>query len=262
MWGVDSLPSAEGKSAQEIYAAVNAGEIGALLVGGVDPLDGYDSQGALAALEKAFVVSLEIASSAVTQRADVVLPVAAITEKSGSFLNWEGRPRAFDTAVQDSLNRSDLRILSMIAEEMGLTVNLATVTSAIKEIASLGKWDGARVTMSKVSASAQPAVSGDQFILTSWRRLLDLGTLQQGEENLAGTARATVAVISPKRASALGVVDGDKLKISTSLGSVTLNALVEDIHDDALWAPRNSRGSQLLVNLGVAHGAVVSVVKV
>ena len=262
VWGVDSLPSAEGKSAQEIYGAVNAGEIGALLVGGVDPLDGDNSQGALAALDKAFVVSLEIASSAVTQRADVVLPVAAITEKSGSFLNWEGRPRAFDTAVQDSLNRSDLRILSMIAEEMGLTVNLATVTSAVKEIASLGKWDGARVTMSKVSASAQPAVSGDQFILTSWRRLLDLGTLQQGEENLAGTARATVAVISPKRAGALGVVDGDKLKISTSLGSVTLNTLVEDIHDDALWAPRNSRGSQLLVNLGVAHGAVVSVVKV
>jgi NADH-quinone oxidoreductase subunit G len=262
LWGTDSLPSAEGKSAQEIYAAVNAGEIGALLVGGVDPLDGDNSQGALAALDKAFVVSLEIASSAVTQRADVVLPVAAITEKSGSFLNWEGRPRAFDTAVQDSLNRSDLRILSMIAEEMGATVNLATVTSAVKEIASLGKWDGARVSMSKVSASVQPAVSGDQFILTSWRRLLDLGTLQQGEENLAGTARATVAVISPKRAGALGVVDGDKLKISTSLGSVTLNALVEDIHDDALWAPRNSRGSQLLVNLGVAHGAVVSVVKV
>ena len=262
LWGTDSLPSAEGKSAQEIYAAVNAGEIGALLVGGVDPLDGDNNQGALAALDKAFVVSLEIASSAVTQRADVVLPVAAITEKSGSFLNWEGRPRAFDTAVQDSLNRSDLRILSMIAEEMGATVNLATVTSAVKEIASLGKWDGARVSMSKVSASAQPAVSGDQFILTSWRRLLDLGTLQQGEENLAGTARATVAVISPKRAGALGVVDGDKLKISTSLGSVTLNALVEDIHDDALWAPRNSRGSQLLVNLGVAHGAVVSVVKV
>ena len=262
VWGTDSLPSAEGKSAQEIYAATNAGEIGALVVGGVDPLDGENSQSALAALEKAFVVSLEIASSAVTQHADVVLPVAAVTEKSGSFLNWEGRPRSFDAAVQDSLNRSDLRILSMIAEEMGTSINLGTVSAAIKEIASLGKWDGARASMSKVSAPAVPTVSGDQFILTSWRRLLDLGTLQQGEENLAGTARATVAVISPKRAGALGVVDGDKLKISTSLGSVTLSALVEDIHDDALWAPRNSRGSQLLVNLGVAHGAVVSVVKV
>ena len=261
VWNIDALPSEIGKSAQEIYAAVNAGEIGALLVGGVDPLDGADSQAALAALEKAFVVSLEIASSAVTQRADVVLPVAAVTEKSGSFLNWEGRARSFDAAVSDSLNRSDLRILSMIAEEMGSTVNLATVTSAIKEIASLGKWEGARSSLNKVSAAAQSAVSGDQFILTSWRRLLDLGTLQQGEENLAGTARKTVAVISPKRAEAMGVVDGDQLKISTSLGSVTLSALVEDIHDDAIWAPRNSRGSQLLVNLGVAHGAVVTVVK-
>ncbi len=262
VWGSNSLPSAEGKSAQEIYAAVNVGEIGALVVGGVDPLDGEDSQSALAALEKAFVVSLEIASSAVTQHADVVLPVAAVTEKSGSFLNWEGRPRSFDAAVQDSLNRSDLRILSMIAQEMGTSINLGTVSAAIKEIASLGKWEGARASMSQVPTPAQPTVSGDQFILTSWRRLLDLGTLQQGEEHLAGTARKTVAVISPKRAGALGVVDGDKLKISTSLGSVTLSALVEDIHDDAIWAPRNSRGSQLLVNLGVAHGAVVSVVKV
>jgi len=262
VWGSNSLPSTEGRNTQEIYAAVNSGEIGALVVGGVDPLDGDNSQAALAALEKAFVVSLEIASSAVTQRADVVLPVAAVTEKSGSFLNWEGRPRSFDAAVHDSLNRSDLRILSMIAQELGASLNLGTVSAAIKEIASLGKWEGARISMSKVSAPGQPTVSGDQFILTSWRRLLDLGTLQQGEENLAGTARKTVAVISPKRASALGVVDGDTLRISTSLGSVTLKALVEDIHDDAIWAPRNSRGSQLLVNLGVAHGAVVSVVKV
>ena len=261
VWGADSLPTENGKNSNEIYAAVNAGEIGALLVGGVDPLDGDNSQSALAALEKAFVVSLEIAPSAVTQRADVVLPVAAITEKSGSFLNWEGRARSFDAAVADSLNRSDLRILSMIAEEIGASVNLATVTSAIKEITSLGKWDGARVEMNKVSAPSQPAVSGDQFILTSWRRLLDMGTLQKGEDNLAGTSRKTVAVISPKRAQALGVADGDQLKISTPLGYVNLSALVEDIHDDAIWAPRNSRGSQLLINLGVAHGAVVTVVK-
>jgi NADH-quinone oxidoreductase subunit G len=215
----------------------------------------------LAALDKAFVVSLEIATSAVTERANVVLPVAAITEKSGSFLNWEGRPRSFDSAVSDSLNRSDLRILSMIAEEMGTSLNLGTVTAAIKEIASIGKWEGARVVVNKVSTSAQPALNPDQAIITSWRRLLDLGTLQQGEENLAGTARRTVAVISPKRAEAMGVVDGDQLKISTQQGSVTLSALVENIHDDAVWAPRNSRGSQLLVNLGVAHGAVVTVVK-
>ena len=262
LWGAPSLPAAVGRTNDEIYSAVNSGDIGALLVGGVDPLDGINGAAALAALDKAFVVSLEIAPSEVTQRADVILPVAAITEKSGSFLNWEGHARSFDAAVDDSLNRSDLRILSMIAEEMGTSLNLGTVTAAAKEIASLGTWDGARATLKSTSAIKAATLKENEFILTSWRRLLDLGTLQKGEENLAGTARQTVAVISPQRAATLSVVDGDRLKISTSIGSVTLSALVEDIHDDAIWAPRNSRGSQLLVNLGAAHGAVVTVVKI
>lgn len=261
VWNTESLPAEIGRSTSQIIDAINDGKIGALVVGGVDPLDGDSSQATLAALDKAFVVSLEIATSAVTDRADVVLPVAAVTEKSGSFLNWEGRARSFDAAVSDSLNRSDLRILSMIAEEMGISINCGTVTAATKELASLGNWDGARTSFNKVAAVAQPSLNADQALITSWRRLLDLGTLQQGEEHLAGTARQTVAVISPKRAQALGVVDGDQLKISTAQGSVTLSALVENIHDDAVWAPRNSRGSQLLVNLGVAHGAVVTVVK-
>ena len=261
LWNSDSLPTEVGRSTSQIIDAVNTGQIGGLIVGGVDPLDADNSAAALAALEKAFVVSLEIAPSSVTERANVVLPVAAITEKSGSFLNWEGRARSFDAAVSDSLNRSDLRILSMIAEEMGISLNLGTVTAATKEIASIGKWDGARVSFNKVSVSSQPDLNANEALITSWRRLLDLGTLQQGEDNLAGTARQTVAVISPKRAEAIGVVDGDLLKISTNQGSVTLSTLVENIHDDAVWAPRNSRGSQLLVNLGVAHGAVVTVVK-
>ena len=261
LWNTASLPADIGRNASQIIEAVNSGHIGALIVAGVDPLDADNNGATLAALDKAFVVSLEIAPSAVTERANVVLPVAAVTEKSGSFLNWEGRPRSFDAAVSDSLNRSDLRILSMIAEEIGTPLNLGTVTAAIKEIASIGKWEGARVSFNSVSASAQPALNSDQALITSWRRLLDVGTLQQGEENLAGTARRTVAVISPKRAQTMGVVDGDQLKISTQQGSVTLSALVENIHDDAVWAPRNSRGSQLLANLGVAHGAVVTVVK-
>ena len=261
VWSTQSLPSENGKNSNEIIAAVHSGAIGALVVGGVDPLDNEASAQMLAALDKAFVVSLEIAPSAVTARANVILPVAAVTEKSGSFLNWEGRPRKFDAAVADTHNRSDLRILSMIADEMGRTISLATVTAAAKEIESLGRWDGAKSSLNKVSVVATPSLSPDQAIITSWRRLLDLGTLQAGEENLAATSRRTVAVISPKRAAALGVKDGDRLTISTQQGSVTLPALVEEIHDDAVWAPRNSRGSQLLSQLGVAHGAVVKVAK-
>ena len=204
---------------------------------------------------------MEIAPSAVTDLADVVLPVAAITEKSGSFLNWEGRPRAFDTAVSDSLNRSDLRILSALADQMGESIMLGTVTQAAREIASLGKWDGASSKLAPVKSSGAKKISGNEALLTSWRRLLDLGTMQKGEANLAGTARKSVAVISPKRAETLGVKDGDILRVSNNYGAISLPALVEDIHDAAVWVPRNSFGTQTLISLNAVHGDVVTVVK-
>mgnify|MGYP006206018003 CR=1 FL=1 len=105
-------------------------------------------------------LSLEIAPSAVTERADVVLPVAAVTEKSGSFLNWTSSARAFDAAVADSLNRSDVRILSMIADALGKTISLGTVSAAAREIASLGPCDGARAPFTATPArGAAPRAS-------------------------------------------------------------------------------------------------------
>ena len=260
-WGIDSLPTNPGRSTSQIIASLAADELDAVVVGGVDLRDMYNSVDAIAALKKSFVVSLEIAPSSVTEVADVVLPVAAITEKSGSFLNWEGRPRAFDSAVAESLNRSDVRILSALADAMGTSIMLGTVSATAREIAQLGKWDGARTAFTPVAAINPASPSGDQAIIASWRRLLDMGTLQRGEDNLAGTRRQTVAVISEKRAASLGVVTGDLLKISNATGAITLPALVEDIHDDAVWLPRNSFGSQPLTELNAVHGQLVTVVK-
>jgi NADH-quinone oxidoreductase subunit G len=199
--------------------------------------------------------------SAVTEHANVVLPIAAVPEKSGTFLNWEGRGRSFDVAIEDSLQRSDVRILSILADQIGRPINVSTVAKAASEFASIGNWDGARAEFGGAKQLEKISVTGDQAILTSWRRLLDSGSLQDGEANLAGTARKTVAVISPKRASALGVNDGDLVKISNNKGAVVLPVLVEAIHDDAVWAPRNSVGSELLRTLGVASNSVVTVVK-
>jgi NADH-quinone oxidoreductase subunit G len=184
-----------------------------------------------------------------------------VTEKSGSFLNWEGRSRAFDAAVSESLNRSDVRILSALADAMGESIMLGTVSATAREIAQLGKWDGARAPFAPVAAGSAPSTSGDQAVLTSWRRLLDMGTMQRGEDNLAGTRRQTVAVISEKRAAAAGVTTGDQVRISNANGSITLPVLVEDIHDDAVWIPRNSFGSQALTALDAVHGELVTVVK-
>jgi NADH-quinone oxidoreductase subunit G len=260
-WGVAALPTEPGRTTTEIISGLASNQLDAIVVGGVDAQDLLNSRAALDALKKSFVVSLEIAPSSITEVADVVLPVAAITEKSGSFLNWEGRARAFDAAVEDSQNRSDVRILSMIADAMGESIMLGTVTAAAREFNQLGKWDGARVAFAPVTPVAAKTIGGNDALLTSWRRLLDMGTLQKGEDNLAGTRRPTVAVISAKRATSLGVTSGDQVRVSNSYGSITIPALVEDIHDDAVWLPRNSFASQTLVSLNAAHGDVVTVVK-
>ncbi len=92
-WGVGSLPASTGRDTGEILDAAATGQLSALLVAGVDPADLPDPAAALAALAAAsFVVSLELRVSAVTDRADVVFPVAAVAEKAGTFVNWEGRP--------------------------------------------------------------------------------------------------------------------------------------------------------------------------
>ena len=260
-WGVDSLPATPGRSASEIIDALTSGDLDAVVVGGVDALDLPHGREAIAALKKSFVVSLEIAPSSVTAVADVVLPVAAITEKSGSFLNWEGRARAFDSAVADSHNRSDVRILSMLADALGNPISLGTVTSSAREFNQLGSWDGSRVQLAPVAAGTAKSVSGNDALLSSWRRLLDMGSLQKGEDNLAGTRRPTVAVISPKRAASIGVATGQQVRVSNAHGSITIPVLVEDIHEDAVWIPRNSFASQALVALDAVHGDVVTVVK-
>ena len=50
--------------------------------------------------------------------------------------------------------------------------------------------------------------------------------------------------------------DGDLVKISSALGSLTLPVVVDQIADNLVWVPRNSEGSQVIANLGFTSGSV------
>ena len=252
-WAVDSLPTNPGRSTSEILHALIVNNLDAVVIGGVDPLD--ISSNALSQLLNSFVVSLEITHSAVTAVADVVLPVAAVIEKSGSYQDWQGSTRTFEKAISESLSRSDVRILSMIADEMGTPINLPTVAATAREIAALGNWDGEAVTFEKTSIT-KPAASDGKMNLASWRLLLDLGTLQDGEANLAGTARKATARISKARAEKLSVSEGELISISSELGSLKLPVEISEMADSDIWVPRNSIDSQVIANLGFVSGQV------
>ena len=89
--------------------------------------------------------------------------------------------------------------------------------------------------------------------------MLDLGTLQDGEANLAGTARKAAAHISATRAQKLGVKAGDLISISTELGAIKLPVAISEMSDGSIWVPRNSIGSQVIANLGFVSGPVTVV---
>ncbi len=143
-WHVGELPSTPGRDTAGILDAARKGELGALLVGGVELADLPDPDAALAAIDAApFVLSLELRESAVTERADVVFPVAPVVEKGGAFVNWEGRIRPFEPALQTNAT-PDRRVLQFLADELGVDLNLPTALAAGEEMAQLGLWAGQR----------------------------------------------------------------------------------------------------------------------
>ena len=243
VWDVDQVPATPARDTAGIVAAAAAGDIAALVVGGVDPSDLGDPA-ATAALEKAFVVSLELRESPVTAVADVVLPVASQSEKTGTYVNWEGRVRAFEEALETNAV-SDHRALDMLASEMGVFLETRTQREIHAQFEALGPWGGARATSAPDGqrVATAPDGSGD-FVLSSWATLLDAGRMQDGEPFLAGTAPLAVARLSKASAAGLGLVEGDHVTVSGPAGSVTLPAVVtEGMVDGVVWLPTNSRST-------------------
>jgi NADH-quinone oxidoreductase subunit G len=240
-------------------AAAADGTLGALLVAGVDPADLADPEAALAAIDAAgFVVSLELRPSAVTERADVVFPIAPPPEKSGTFVNWEGRHRPFPATLQHGA-MPDLRVLGTLADELGVDLALPTAEVARAELLELGAWNGDRAAGPDVAAAKAPQPGKGEAVLTGWRLLLDSGQLQDGANHLAGTARNPVARLSAESAAEIGAADGDKVTVSTPAGSITLPLVVTDMPDRVVWLPLNSPGSAVHRQLGVTAGTVVGI---
>jgi NADH-quinone oxidoreductase subunit G len=298
VWGVAALPRDPGRDTAQILAAAAAGDIGALVVAGVDPNDLADPAAALEALEATrFVVSLELRVSAVTDRADVVLPVAAATEKAGTFVNWEGRPGSFGAALAVPEARADLQVLGALADEMDVHLGLPDDAAARRELnalvpdvtssfpdlpsaipggsgataegpevpAAILRGDGSEAGMPTATAGSPARAGGrgapgvtPRVILATWHNLLDAGRMQDGEPNLAGTARAAVARMSAATAEQAGVGDGGKVTVATERGAITVPVELTDMPDRVVWLPTNSAGCAVRAGLGAGHGSLVT----
>ncbi|MFE9221566.1 NADH-quinone oxidoreductase subunit G [Streptomyces lavendulae] len=263
-WGLDELPHRYGRDTGQIVEAAATRELSALLVAGVELADLPDPQRARTALEEAFVVSLELRPGAVTDHADVVLPVAAVAEKAGTFINWEGRVRPFEAALKpDQMTRrlapADARVLHMLADAADRPIALPDVHAVRRELERLGPWEGELAAEQSTATEPLPRPGAGEAVLAGHRLLLDQGLLQQGDDALAGTRHEANARLSAATAAETGVKDGDVLAVTGPAGSVELPLRVTEMPDRVVWLPLNSTGRGVLADTGARPGTLVRI---
>ncbi|KRE35932.1 NADH-quinone oxidoreductase subunit G [Janibacter sp. Soil728] len=251
------LPGEGALDTAGIVAGAASGQLGALVVGGVDAHD-LGLPGASEAFERSFVVSLEIRPSSVTEHADVVLPVAPHAERAGAFVNWEGRVRPFEAALSTNA-LPDHRVLHMLADEMGEFLGTRTAAEARSSLEATTP-PAAKGYPPRVRRAPVPEPGTGELVLATWRLMLDEATMQEGEPFLAGTAKAPRAHVSPATALAFGLAEGDLVTVLGDDVRVTVPVVIQDMVDHVVWLPTNSSSCDLRSLAGRA-GAIVSVTK-
>lgn len=247
-WG--EIPAQRGLDATQMLEAAADGRVKALVVGGVDLRDFDDPSAARKALDQVdFLVSLEVRRSEVTDRADVILPVAPPLEKNGTFINWEGRLRPFGQAIA-SRSQTDRLVFDALASEFGVDLGLHDLVGLYDQVNPLMQWNGQREEFVPATASELVEVGQGEALLATHKPMLDAGRLQDGASMLAGSARRPVVFASRATVAGLGIDEGEELTLSTQRGSVTLPLQFADLPDGVVWVPECSQGSIVHESLG------------
>ena len=129
------VPEAGGLDVAGMTAAAGAGKLDVLWLLGADEID-------MSRLGDAFVIYQGTHGDAGAHRADVILPGAAYTEKSATYVNFEGRAQTVAKAVfAPGEAKEDWTILRALSGVMGKTLPYDTLSAL-------------RAAMYKVGASA------------------------------------------------------------------------------------------------------------
>ncbi|MGW5011376.1 molybdopterin dinucleotide binding domain-containing protein, partial [Micromonospora chalcea] len=127
------------------------------------------------------------------------------------------------------------------------------------ELGTLPRTRVERPSAPSVEPAAVRQPGAGEAVLSTWHQLIDLGSLTDGDEHLAGTARPPVVRLGKGTAESLGVADGDAVTVGTDRGAVTLPAAITEMPDGVVWLPTNSPGSTVRRSLGATSGSLVKV---
>ena len=189
-----SLPSIAGRNTDQIVAAAAAGELRALVVGGVEvddlarpggaPVDALDTVGFLVSLEVRAVCDDRASRRRSPGRAD------RRARRAPSSTGRAGSGRS--SQVLDSRALSDVRVLAGIADELGPSARLPARVEARAEhdrARAVGRRSGPSLTPVAAPLSPPTADRPASARLSTWRMLIDDARAIDGEPYLLATGR-------------------------------------------------------------------------
>ena len=235
------------------------GNLKALYILGENPLRSLPQpdrvREALSGLD--LLVVQDILENETTQIADVILPGAAFSEKGGSFTNMEGRIQIFEPAVSPPGDaKPDWQILDLLASQMGSPRSYGSVEKVRREVSEnipsyaalvtsgdeiwvketsqkrlfQSEGNGDAIPFSPVSSirDEQPDDSYPFTALFGCTRFhLGSGTRTSRSARINEFALKGVVELSPEISDRLHLLDGDRVKIISSYGSISREVLVK-----------------------------------
>lgn len=204
----------------------------------VEPqLDAVNPQQAMEALKRADMVVVMSAYKHGMDYADVLLPVSPFSETSGTFVNCEGRAQSFNGTVKPlGDTRPAWKVLRVLGNVLGLSSFDYETSEAIRdEVLGAGVTDvSARLNNAVKAAPVAAAFGAESGAGKAPERVTDVpiyfaDAIVRRAESLQKTADAAApkAHLSTALAQQLGVVAGDKVKVSQGSGSAILVAAVD-----------------------------------
>jgi len=211
-WGAEP-PEAPGLDAAAMVRAAAEGELGVLLLAGVDLVrDHGPRELAEQALERAFVIAVDHEVNDTTRRADVLLPGRGHAETEGTFTDWEGRVQATHPAVPvGGAAQAVWELADQLSVRLGTDLGLATLARMTAETERLRTRPEGLATPTLPAAAPAPAAEADSaqgLALVTYPLLLDAASMLARADDLNRETPGAFIELHPDDAGRLGLADG------------------------------------------------------
>ncbi len=252
----------EDGATQKVLEAVETGKVRCLVVTAADPLGdtrtGWRWREAVGRLDSLIV--MDCVDSATVRAADILIPTAAWAERSGYFINYEGRVQCFDRVFErDKPLPASVAVIADLANALDLGAGEPRVAIAdlLPGIAlPLAGEPGIRLTP-RVRLDVPPPIESVAGATGHWQVGLASwygdDPLADHAAALSSLAPASTATIAPDTARIAELATDARVMLRGPAGSLPLPLCIDaNVAEDTVALPRSA-----MCQIGVGHGGYV-----